>query len=100
MGKLRPLGDRGENKGLNLSLLLLLTTTATFGAGPELLLTGSLRRGVCGRRCLSEDISACVRGRASPTMHDITPFVLELELLLLVTLEGGLRDCRWQLSAF
>lgn len=43
MGKLRPLGDRGENKGLNLSLLLLLTTTATFGAGPELLLTGSLR---------------------------------------------------------
>lgn len=43
MGKPRPLGERGENKGLNLSLLLLLTTTATFGAGPELLLTGSLR---------------------------------------------------------
>lgn len=37
--------DWGGKRELNLSLVVLLATTATLGGGPELCVTGSLRPG-------------------------------------------------------
>lgn len=43
---MRVIGDDwGGKRELNLSLVVLLATTATLGGGPELCVTGSLRPG-------------------------------------------------------